>query len=110
MPNAIRIHQTGEPEVLKWESVEVGNPAADEVRIKHTAVGLNYIDVYHRTGLYPMPVPFSPGLEAAGVIEAIGANVTDLKVGDRVAYGTGPIGAYCEARVMPAEKLVKLPA
>jgi NADPH:quinone reductase len=109
MPHAIRIHQTGGPEVLKWEAVEVGQPGAGEVRIKHTAVGLNYIDVYHRTGLYPMPLPFSPGLEAAGVIEAVGANVTDLKVGDRVAYGTGPIGAYCEVRVMPAEKLVKLP-
>jgi NADPH:quinone reductase len=110
MTHAIRIHQTGGPEVLKWEAVEVGNPGAGEVRIKHTAVGLNYIDVYHRTGLYPMPLPFSPGLEAAGVIEAVGANVTEVKVGDRVAYGTGPIGAYCEARVMPAEKLVKLPA
>lgn len=110
MPHAIRIHQAGGPEVLKWESIEVGQPGPGEVRIKHTAVGLNYIDVYHRTGLYPMPVPFSPGLEAAGVIEAVGANVTDLKVGDRVAYGTGPIGAYCEARVMPAEKLVKLSA
>ncbi len=110
MPHAIRIHQTGGPEVLKWEAVEVGNPGPGEVRVKHTAVGLNYIDVYHRTGLYPMPTPFSPGLEAAGVIEAVGANVTDLKVGDRVAYGVGPIGAYCEARVMPAEKLVKLPA
>ncbi|MEY4729810.1 MAG: NADPH:quinone reductase [Pseudomonadota bacterium] len=110
MTNAIRIHQTGGPEVLKWEAIEVGQPGAGEVRIKHTAVGLNYIDVYHRTGLYPMSLPFSPGLEAAGVIEAIGANVSELKVGDRVAYGTGPIGAYCEARVMPVEKLVKLPA
>ncbi len=110
MPHAIRIHQTGGPEVLKWEPIEVGNPGTGEVRVKHTAVGLNYIDVYHRTGLYPMPLPFTPGLEAAGVIESVGAEVTELKVGDRVAYGVGPIGAYSEARLMPAEKLMKLPA
>ncbi|MGB9151072.1 MAG: quinone oxidoreductase [Burkholderiales bacterium] len=110
MSHAIRIHRTGGPEVLQWEAVEVGQPGAGEVRIKHTAVGLNYIDVYHRTGLYPMPLPFTPGLEAAGVVEAVGPDVTDVNVGDRVAYGTGPIGAYSEARVMPAEKLVKLPA
>lgn len=110
MPHAIRIHRTGGPEVLQWEAVEVGQPGAGEVRIKHTAVGLNYIDVYHRTGLYAMPLPFTPGLEAAGVVAAVGPAVTGVKVGDRVAYGTGPIGAYSEVRVMPAEKLVKLPA
>jgi len=107
--HAIRFAGTGGPEVLAWESVSVGEPGAGEVLVRHSAVGLNYIDTYHRSGLYPQPLPSGLGLEAAGTVEAVGAGVTSLKVGDRVAYGTGPIGAYSEARVMPADKLVKLP-
>ena len=109
MPKAIRFHQTGGPEVLKWEDVAVGEPGAGEARIKHHAVGLNFIDIYIRTGLYPTPLPSGLGTEAAGVVEAVGAGVTHVKPGDRVAYAGGPQGAYCEARVMPAEKLLKLP-
>jgi NADPH2:quinone reductase len=110
MTKAIRIHQTGGPEVLKWEDVEVGDPGEGEIRVRHTAIGLNYIDVYHRTGLYPGPdFPFGLGLEAAGVVEAVGAGVDDLSEGDRVAYAAPPIGAYAEARVMPAKKAVKIP-
>jgi NADPH2:quinone reductase len=109
MPNAIRIHQTGGPEVLQWESVAVGQPATGEARVRHTAVGLNYIDTYHRSGLYKVPLPSGIGLEAAGVVEAIGPGVSDVGIGDRVAYCGGPPGAYSEVRVMPADKLVKLP-
>jgi NADPH2:quinone reductase len=109
MPHAIRFHKAGGPDVLTWEEVPVGDPGPGEVRVRHTAVGLNYIDTYHRSGLYPLPLPSGIGLEAAGVVEAVGSGVTDLKEGDRVAYGTGPIGAYSEARVMPAEKLVVIP-
>lgn len=109
MTHAIRIHQQGGPEVLKWEAVEVAAPSVGEVRLRQTAVGLNYIDVYQRTGFYPNPTPFVLGLEAAGVVEAVGADVTQLKIGDRVAYATGPIGAYTEARTMPADRLVKVP-
>lgn len=107
--NAIRIHEFGGPEVLTWDPVEVGEPGPGEVRVRHTAVGLNYIDTYHRTGLYPVTLPSGIGLEAAGVVEAVGDGVGGLAVGDRVAYGTGPLGAYCEARVMPAGSLVKVP-
>ena len=96
MPNAIRIHQVGGPEVLQFESVSVGDPGPGEARVRHTAVGLNYIDTYHRSGLYKIPLPSGLGSEAAGVIEAVGAGVTDLKAGDRVAYSGGPIGAYAE--------------
>ena len=110
MTKAIRIHRSGGPEVMTWEDVEVPAPGAGEVRVKHAAVGLNFIDVYHRTGLYPLPaLPIGLGLEAAGVVEALGEGVADLDVGDRVCYGTGPLGGYAEARVMPAEKLVKTP-
>ena len=109
MPNAIRIHQTGGPEVLQWESVAVGEPGAGEARVRHTAVGLNYIDTYHCSGLYKLPLPSGVGLEAAGVVEAVGPGVTDVKAGDRIAYCGGPPGAYAEVRVMPADKLVKLP-
>lgn len=109
MPHAIRFHEPGGPEVFKWEEVEVVQPKAGEVRLKHTAVGLNYIDVYHRTGLYPAPLPAIPGLEAAGVVQAIGDGVSDLKVGDRVAYASGPLGAYSEERIMAADRVVKLP-
>lgn len=109
MPHAIRIHSVGGPEVMKWESVEVGNPGPGELRVKHTAVGLNYIDTYHRTGAYPIPMPFTLGMEGAGLVDAIGANVTGFSVGDRVAYAN-PIGSYCEVRLMPAERAVKIPA
>ena len=110
MTKAIRIHKTGGPEVLKWEDVEVGKPGEGEIRVRHTAIGLNYIDVYFRTGLYPGPdLPFSLGLEAAGVVEAVGPGVKDLAEGDRIAYAAPPIGAYAEARVMPARKAVKIP-
>ena len=109
MPHAIRVHETGGADVLRWESIEVGEPGPGEVRVRHTAVGLNFIDTYHRTGLYPLPLPFVPGLEAAGVVEALGDAVEGLSVGDRVAYGAGPLGAYAEARLMPADKLVRIP-
>ena len=109
MPNAIRIHAFGGPEVLKWEAVEVGDPGPGELRIKHSACGLNYIDTYHRTGLYPLPLPSGIGLEGAGVVEAIGEGVNEVKVGDRVAYAGGPIGAYAEARNIPAHRLLVLP-
>ncbi len=109
MPHAIRIHQVGGPEVLSWEPVDVPSPAAGEVRVRQAAVGLNYIDTYHRTGLYPAPLPSGLGLEGAGVVEAVGEGVTELRVGDRVAYAGGPIGAYAEVRNMPAHRLLILP-
>ena len=109
MPKAIRIHKPGGPEVLQWEDVEVGDPGPGQVRVRHHAVGLNYIDVYHRSGLYPLPYPSGLGLEAAGVVEAVGAGVSNVKPGDRVAYANPPIGAYCEVRNMPADRLVNLP-
>jgi len=108
MPNAIRIHQTGGPEALKWEEIELGEPGPGQVRIRQEAAGLNFIDVYHRTGLYPQPLPFTPGVEGAGVVEAVGPGATDLKAGDRVAYG-GPVGGYAEERLIAADRLVKLP-
>jgi NADPH2:quinone reductase len=108
MPHAIRVHQTGGPEVLKWETVDVGSPGPGQVRLKHTAVGLNFIDVYHRTGLYPLPLPFVPGMEAAGIVDAVGDGVSHLKPGDRVAYSS-VIGAYAEARLIAEDKVVKLP-
>ena len=109
MPFAIRMHQAGGPEVMSWEEVEVGDPAPTEARVRHAAVGLNYIDIYHRTGLYPLPLPSGLGLEAAGVVEAIGTAVTDLRPGDRVAYAGGPVGAYSQVRGLPADRLLKLP-
>jgi NADPH2:quinone reductase len=109
MTHAIRIHEHGGPEVMKWEAVEVGAPGPGELRIKHTAVGLNYIDTYHRTGLYKIPLPSVIGREGAGVVEAVGANVSDFKPGDRVAYASSPIGSYAEVRLMPAERVVKVP-
>lgn len=110
MPFAIRMHQAGGPEVMSWEEVEVGDPAPTEARVRHAAVGLNYIDIYHRTGLYPLPLPSGLGLEAAGVVEAVGTAVTDLRPGDRVAYAGGPVGAYSQVRCLPADRLLKLPA
>jgi NADPH2:quinone reductase len=111
MPKAIRIHQHGGPEVLKWEEVDPGQPGPGEALVRHEAVGLNFIDVYHRTGLYPLPaLPATPGLEAAGVVEAVGEAVTEVAAGDRVAYAGVPPGAYAELRRIPAHRLVKLPA
>jgi NADPH2:quinone reductase len=115
MTHAIRFHAPGGPEVLCWEEVGVGDTAEllpGEARVRHHAVGLNYIDIYHRTGAYPLPFPSGIGLEAAGVVEAVGSAVTDatgIRVGDRVAYAGGPVGAYAELRNMPADRLVKLP-
>ena len=109
MPYAIRIHQTGGPEALNWEAVDVPAPAAGEAMVRHHAVGLNFIDTYHRTGLYPLPLPSGVGLEGAGVVEAVGAGVTEVKVGDRVAYAGGPVGAYAEVRNIPAHRLLRLP-
>jgi NADPH:quinone reductase len=110
MVHAIQFEKTGGPEVLSWREVEVGKPGPGQVRLRHTAVGLNYIDTYHRGGLYPLPMPSGLGSEGAGVVEEVGSGVGDLKPGDRVAYAGGPIGAYAEARVMPADRLVPVPA
>ncbi|MBR7903334.1 quinone oxidoreductase [Burkholderia cenocepacia] len=109
MPKAIRYDQPGGPDVMKWVDVEVGAPKAGEVRIRQHAVGLNYIDVYFRTGLYPQPLPGGLGMEAAGEVTAVGDGVTAFKAGDRVAYVGQPPGAYAQERVMPAERIVKLP-
>ena len=109
MSFAIRFHQTGGPEVLRWEEVPVGDPAADEVRLRHEAVGLNYIDTYQRSGLYPLPLPSGLGQEGAGVVEAVGKDVRDFRPGDRVAYAGGPVGAYSQQRCLPAARLLKLP-
>ena len=110
MAGAIRVHATGGAEVLAYEEVEVGQPGPGEVRLRQTAIGLNYIDVYFRTGLYPAPgTPFTPGLEAAGVVEAVGEGVRDVNVGDRVAYASPPLGAYAAERLMPAAKVVPVP-
>ncbi len=106
---AIRFHKPGGPEVMQYEDVVLSDPGEGEVRLRHTAVGLNYIDTYHRSGAYPLPLPNGIGLEAAGVVEAVGKGVTNLKAGDRVAYGAGPIGAYSQARNMPANRVSKLP-
>ena len=109
MPNAIRSHANGGPEVMQWEAVAVGDPGPGEARVRHTAIGVNYIDTYHRSGLYKLPLPTGLGAEAAGAVEAVGAGVDWVKPGDRVAYSGGPLGAYSEMRVMPADRLVKLP-
>src|SRR3990170_144764 len=110
MTHAIRVHEYGGPEVLKWEKVEIGDPGPGEVKIRQTAIGLNYIDVYVRTGLYPQPsFPFIPGMEGAGVVVGVGEGVRDLKVGRHVAYA-GPIGAYAEERLIAADCVVKIPA
>ncbi|MFA6310195.1 MAG: quinone oxidoreductase [Sterolibacterium sp.] len=109
MTHAIRFHQTGGPEVLRWEEVALPDLKPGEARVRHHAVGLNFIDIYHRSGAYPVPLPSGIGLEGAGVIEAVGGAVTELAVGDRVAYAGGPLGAYAELRNLPADRLVKLP-
>jgi NADPH:quinone reductase len=108
--HAIRIHKTGGPDVLTWEDVEVGEPAAGQVLLRQTAIGLNYIDTYHRSGLYPVSLPSGIGLEGAAIVEKLGPDVSDFKIGDRVAYASAPIGAYAELRLYPAERLVKIPA
>ena len=110
MTKAIRFHKTGGPEVLVYEDVSVGAPGEGEARVRNTAVGLNFIDTYHRSGLYPMPLPSGLGLEAAGVVEEVGKGVTHVKVGDRVGYAGGPPGAYSEERLIPAHRLVKVPS
>ncbi len=109
MSYAIRFHHTGGPEVLQWEAVEVGKPGPGEVRVRQTAIGLNFIDIYHRTGLYPVPLPSGIGIEAAGVVEEVGSRVREFTIGDRVAYAGGPLGACAQARLMPADRLVSLP-
>ena len=110
MPKAIRIHEHGGPEVLRWEEVEVGEPGPGQLRVRHGAVGLNYIDVYHRTGLYPLPsLPWTLGMEGAGQVEAVGDGVTEFKPGDRIAYASPPVGAYAEVRLIPADRVVALP-
>jgi NADPH:quinone reductase len=109
MVHAIRIHKTGGPEVMEWEEVTLAKPGPGEALMRHTAVGLNFVDVYNRSGLYPAQLPASLGSEAAGVVEAVGPGVTDLKPGDRVAYGSAPVGAYAEARLIAADRLIKLP-
>ncbi len=110
MTHAIRIHEYGGPDVLKWEKVDVGRPGPGEIKIRQTAIGLNFIDIYVRTGLYPQALlPFVPGMEGAGVVTEIGEGVRDLKVGRRVAYA-GPIGAYAEERLIAADRVVKVPA
>ena len=108
MSHAIRIHEVGGPEVLKWEEVEVGAPGPGQARLRQQAAGLNFIDVYHRTGLYPQALPFTPGVEGAGVVESVGPGATVVKAGDRVAYA-GSIGGYAEERLIDADRLVKLP-
>ena len=109
MENTIRFHQTGGPEVLRWEPAQVGQPGAGEVRIRHVAVGLNFADTYFRSGMYPAALPSGIGMEGSGVVEAVGEGVTHVKAGDRVAYTGSPLGAYSTGRVMPAAPLVKLP-
>jgi NADPH2:quinone reductase len=109
MPRAIRLHRTGGPEVFQWEEVEVGEPGDGQARVRHNAIGVNFLDTYHRSGLYPLPLPTGLGSEGAGVVEEVGPRVTHVKPGDRVAYAGGPPGSYAEARLLPADQLVKLP-
>lgn len=108
MSHAIQIHKTGGPDVFKWEEIEVGDPAPGQVKIRQQAAGLNFIDIYHRTGLYKQRLPFTPGVEGAGVVEVVGEDVTNVKTGDRVAYA-GPLGGYAEERLIDADRVVKLP-
>lgn len=108
MPFAMRVHRTGGPDVMQWETVDVSVPGPRQVRLRHTAIGLNFLDTYFRSGLYPLPLPFTPGAEAAGVIEAVGSEVSEFSRGDRVAYA-GATGAYAEERLIDADALVRLP-
>jgi NADPH:quinone reductase len=109
MTHAIRFHRTGGPDVLVREEVELGKPGPGEARIRHTAVGVNFVDIYYRSGVYPVQLPSGLGGEGAGVVEEVGPGVADLKPGDRVAYGNAPLGAYAEERLIPADRLIKLP-
>jgi len=109
MLHAIRFHKPGGPEVMVWEEIQLGKPGPGEARIRQTAVGLNFVDVYNRMGLYPVPMPSGLGSEGAGIVEEVGAGVTGLQPGDRVAYGSAPVGSYAEARLIPADRLIKLP-
>lgn len=109
MTHAIRIHEQGGPEVMKWEQVDVAAPGPGQITVAHKAVGLNYIDCYHRSGLYPLPMPAGIGMEGAGIVEAVGDGVKSVNTGDRVAYAAGPPGSYAEKRVIEAAKVVKLP-
>jgi NADPH:quinone reductase len=109
MTHSIRIQRTGGPEVLAWEPVEVGPPDVGQVRLRHTAIGLNFIDVYHRAGLYPQPLPFTPGVEGVGIVQAVGPGVATLRPGDRVGYAAESSGGYSEERLIPAARLLKLP-
>ncbi|WP_431276072.1 quinone oxidoreductase family protein [Variovorax ureilyticus] len=109
MAKAIRFHETGGPEVLRLEDVQVGEPGPGQARVRHTYIAVNFIDIYFRTGRYPLPLPNGLGSDAVGVVEAVGPGVTDIRVGDRVGYLIGPQGAYSEARVMPADVLIPLP-
>ena len=109
MARAIRFHQTGGPEVLKLETAQVGEPGPGQARVRHTYVAVNFIDVYFRTGRYPLPLPNGLGSDAVGVVEAVGSGVTDVRVGDRVGYLLGPQGAYADVRIMPADVLIPLP-
>src|SRR3990170_5788684 len=108
MAKAIRYHKQGGPEVLQLDEGAVGEPGPGQVRIRHTAMGVNFVDTYQRSGLYPMQLPQVAGNEGAGVVEAVGAGVTELKAGDRIAY-TGLPGSYCEARIVPADRMGELP-
>src|SRR5215831_3951201 len=110
MPRAIRFSEIGGPDVLRLENVEVGNPGAGQVRVRHTYVAVNFIDIYYRIGRYPLQLPNGLGSDAVGVVEAVGEGVTDVKPGDRVGYLAGPQGAYSDVRVMPADVLIPLPA
>jgi NADPH2:quinone reductase len=110
MAKAIRFHETGGPEVLRYEDVEVGEPKEGEARVRHTAIGVNYVDTYHRSGLYKLPLPSGLGVEGAGVVEAVGKGVSHLRAGDRVAYAGGPPGGYAQVRLIPADRLIQLPA
>src|SRR4051812_30230092 len=107
--HAIRVHEVGGAEALRWEETELDAPGAGEVRLRHRCIGLNFIDIYHREGYYPLPLPLIPGVEAAGEIEALGPGVTDFAVGERAAYAGVP-GAYAEARNIRADKLIRIPA
>ena len=109
MPHAMRIHEHGGPEKMQWEEIQVGDPGPGQVRVRNTAIGLNFIDTYQRSGLYSMQLPFTLGSEGAGVVEAVGPKVKELKIGDRVAYA-GPPGAYAEVVLRPVDRLVKVPA
>ena len=109
MVKAIRIQQPGGPEAMQWQEVDLPAPGPGQARVRHTAVGLNYIDTYHRSGLYALPLPAGIGMEGAGIVEAVGPDVKDMVEGDRVAYAAGPPGSYSEARIIAADRLVKIP-